>query len=359
MSAAIASGVAPVAEITTGLELLPALGFSDEVIQQLRSAAEDANTGSSDAPLKAALEVVGAFPLTLHRNATLGIPQETTARTLRDLERRMLEYRQLHGTWGFDRFAWMQNHLAGSLFEIGRLQFMFGSWRESFEVYQEPETRETWALANEGLVCDKQGLPRSEVIDSAFRTVREITVNGLVGHTADPRTGAISPLPLRLPASSQLAAASRDTVLHVHIPSGPGFTAAACAQSLREARLFFTRYYPDTEFKAICCRTWLLDPALREIMPAESNMLGLGRLFRLLTVPGANARQHLERIFGSEVDWRTCVPQTRLQKAAQEFLARGGEFHLTSGYLLWDDPQLIRKENEDHREDFQSSGVFV
>jgi len=326
VSAVFAS--APGTRHRPALELLPKLGFSSEVIEQLSAVSKSlpGEASASAAPaLEAALVIVEAFPSTLSRHANLGIPFEVTARTLRDLERRMREYREQHGKWGFDRFAWMQNHVAGSLFEIGRLQFISGQWREAYAVYRGRASGAVWAL------------PMEKASAGA---------DHISGHPADPLTGAISPTPVNLPPGSRLAATKGDAVLHVHIPSGPGFTATTCAQSLREARRFFTRYFPDAGFKAICCRTWLLDPALREIMPAKSNILGLGRLFRLLPVPGADDRQHLERIFGSEVDWKTCVPQTQLQKAAQDFLARGGKFHLTAGYLLWDDPHLTGTKKE-------------
>lgn len=327
------------------MELLPALGFSAEVIQQLQMAAEFRNQASrplaTQGPLDSALEVIKAFPAAILRHANLGIPFAITAQTLRDLERRMREYRQNHGIWGFDRFAWMQNHLSGSLFEIGRLQFMPSRWRDDFDAYQSPQTGEVWALAKEGLPCDAKTLHREGRTDSPVLTIREKTSTEIKGHPANPITGQISPAPLNLPGNSILAATGGDATLNVHIPSGPGFTPAACSQSLQEARRFFGQYFPHTPFKAICCRTWLLDPALREIMPADSNLLGLGRLFHLLTVPGGTHQQHLERIFGSGADWKTFTPKTRLQTAAKKFLNQGGKFHLTSGFLLWNDARLL------------------
>ncbi len=330
MSAAAAAAGLASDQLMSGLELLPELGFSIEVIKQLRAAAAE-----PPGLLETALDVVEALPSAVRHHADLGIPFDVTARTLRDLDRRIHEYHERHGVWGFDRQKWMQNHLQGALFEIGRLQYVPGRWRESFDLYRGQEPQGVWAVADAGLWCDGAGRPTCENGD--FRTIKEECEGGVCGHLAEPYTGLVSRYPVSLPQWTR-AAGKGDTVLQVHIPSGPNFTPEACAESLREARQFFQRHFPEKSFRAISCRTWLLDPALRGILPKDSNISQFSRLFRPLVVAGADDAQHIERIFGLGADWKNLKPHTRLQKAAKDFLMQGGRFHLSSGFLLWDDP---------------------
>ena len=327
-----------------GMALLSDLGFSDEVIRQLREVSDGLNVlagpGTDVLPgaaegragtLADALRVVEGFPVVVQRNEVRGIPFEVTARTLRDLERRMREYRQREGKWGFDRLNWMQNHLRGELFEIGRLQFAPGGWRESFDVFVSRETGSVWPLAQAGLGCDADGRPGVE--NAVFQTIRK-DVGPVCGHPADVHSGLIRREWVVLP-DAERAVTRGDAVLHVHIPSGPNFTPQACASSLLEARRFFERHFPEFAFKAICCRTWLLDPAWQKILPSDSHISQFGRLFRPLVVPGADDAQHRERIFGLGVDWKNDPPKTRLQTLARDYLLGGGKFSLASGFVLW------------------------
>lgn len=53
----------------------------------------------------------------------LGIPQDIVAATLADLGRHVDINRRVFGTFGFETFGWLSLHFAGSLFQLGRLQF--------------------------------------------------------------------------------------------------------------------------------------------------------------------------------------------------------------------------------------------
>jgi len=83
-------------------------------------------------PLWGALSVADAFPEVVAMYADREFPQAVTAGILRDLERRMREYRERNGVWGFNSLAWMRNHVTSLLFELGSLQFAPGKWRKIF-----------------------------------------------------------------------------------------------------------------------------------------------------------------------------------------------------------------------------------
>ena len=343
--------------LRAGLALLPGLGFSREATVQLAVAAEELiqepeefamflrfrsewPTRKVDAPefrcpLWGALAVVDAFPEVVATHAERGFPRAVTARTLRDLERRMREYRERNVEWGFNSLAWMRSHVTSSLFELGSLQFTPGKWREIFTVYRASRPSGMWAVAHQGIAFDTEGWPQET--SRAFVTTLRVEDGRICGHASDPSTGAISRAAAALPTSAREVVGSGDPVLHVHIPCGTSLTPDACLASLREARIFFDRHFPDIRFHAICCRTWLLDRALERVLPETSNILAFGRLFHPLAVANANGSQHIERIFGRGVDYHSFTPKTSLQASAQTFLANGGRFRLAAGFVLWED----------------------
>lgn len=53
----------------------------------------------------------------------LGVPDEVSWATLRDLGEKVGLHRRFHGIGGFDRQDWFTQHFRGSLYRLGRLQF--------------------------------------------------------------------------------------------------------------------------------------------------------------------------------------------------------------------------------------------
>ncbi len=281
-----------------------------------------------------ALAVVAAFPHLIASHKELNVPLEITAATARDLQRRMDDYQDRFGMPGFDRLMWMRHHVTSKLYEIGRLQYMQGKFIYPYRVYKETETPEGIPLAHGGMPCTPAGWPRDDA--NAFVTEFSVSPAKVIGHKTDEFSGAISAQQTVLPGDARLLLDDQSDVLHIHIPAGEKLRPEECVDSLQRAQIFFKTCYPKIPCKAFCCRTWMLDRALAEVLPAHSNILSFGQLFRPIAVKNATHDQHLERIFGTGVDWQTFVPQTSLQQAVISFLKQGGQFRLLAGYRLFD-----------------------
>lgn len=345
------------------VSLLQRLGFSSESIHVLERAARslESDTAAKEKlanfcaewpaalvsdhnfsnSLWLALAIVQAFPATIERQAARGFPFDVTADTLCDLQRKMSEYRDCHGQWGLDRLDWMRHHVTDGLFSVGRLQYQVRQYGGLFQIYRSGDDS-VHALADEGLSCSESGWPKDGADD--FRTILQNDDRGVLGHEACPQTGAIRKETVFLSAPVTPLLGDQDPVLIVHIPGGGNFTPETCRNSLRSARRFFDHHFHNLGLRAICCQTWLLDRALNHVLPPDSHIISFGRLFRPLAVNNANGVQHLQRIFGRDVDWRTFEPRTSLQREDRDYLSAGGTFRLTSGYILWDDPLLTDRE---------------
>ncbi|MFJ6168411.1 acyltransferase domain-containing protein [Micromonospora orduensis] len=69
--------------------------------------------------------------------------------------------------------------------------------------------------------------------------------------------------------------------LALHIPDAGPLTPDAIDASLDEARAFFPRHFPDERYEEFSCGSWLLDPQLREYLPADSNIVRFQQRFEL------------------------------------------------------------------------------
>jgi hypothetical protein len=50
-----------------------------------------------------------------------------------------------------------------------------------------------------------------------------------------------------------------------------------CGASFRKAMEFFPRHYPEFQYKAFCCHSWILDTWLQSALPPTANMPRLQR----------------------------------------------------------------------------------
>ena len=110
-------------------------------------------------------------------------------------------------------------------------------------------------------------------------------------------------------------------VLEVHIPAGEPLDAAAVAESLKQAPVFFRTYFRQ-EFALMRCHSWLLSPQLKNLLPQKSRILQFQNLF---TVYGEDLeRQAEERVFGYLADDPALYPEeTSLQRSLKHALLTG------------------------------------
>lgn len=122
-------------------------------------------------------------------------------------------------------------------------------------------------------------------------------------------------------------------VLNVHIQKGADLSPEKVAESFSLARAFFEKHFPEMQFEAFICFSWLLDPFLGKILPAESRIVQFGSFFEIIGQAKDN-NQAVERIFGKRWRKKSDFPQdTRLQKAALRHLE---EMQYSCG-IIWID----------------------
>lgn len=215
--------------------------------------------------------LLAALPYTRAYHRERGIPAEVSRRTLADLGRHIAVHRRRYGCAGVQSPGWLYHHFRGELYQLGRLQFERGR----------PGTRAGRALAEAGL---------------------------------DPEAPS----------------------LDLHIPDFHGpLTPAACDRSMALAREFFARHFPEERHAAVLCHSWLLDPQLREYLPADSNIVRFQERFRPAWEDGEEAdTEPVQFVFGDpDLPVEGLPRRTAVERAVGDHLRAGGHWYIGHGWF--------------------------
>jgi len=214
-------------------------------------------------------------PHVLAHHREHGVGRDVSRRTLADLGRHVAVHRRRYGVGGLVARHWIGLHFRGEIYQLGRLQFQ-----------------------------------RSTVLG---RVARDAGAAGLPYAPDDP-------------------------ALSLHIPSFHGpLDEAACDASLALAREFFPRHFPAEDYRVATCESWLLDPQLRDLLPARSNILRFQERFRVTAAapePDADDASTIGFVFGDPDLPVSALPRrTSLERAVHDHLRDGGHFHNRTGWF--------------------------
>ncbi|MGN0404515.1 MAG: acyltransferase domain-containing protein [Bariatricus sp.] len=117
-------------------------------------------------------------------------------------------------------------------------------------------------------------------------------------------------------------------VLNVHIPTGEKLDITECRKSFLQAEEFFGNSY-----EAYVCDSWLLAPALKEMLPETSNIIQFQNLFEIVNVH-YRFPQAEQRIFADVREDKENYPEdTVLQKRAKEYILSGKDIGIGVGFF--------------------------
>lgn len=142
----------------------------------------------------------------------------------------------------------------------------------------------------------------------------------------------INHMTMRLFKLGRLQFRMADDVLEVHIPKGESMTAERCEKSFAMSKLFFQKYFPDFEYEKYTCDSWLLDPTLKNLLDANSNIIKFQEMFdlRKTTVSDAILRYVFMRNTTRE-NLHEQTPVSSFAKKVYEYAMNGKEFYIGFG----------------------------
>lgn len=179
------------------------------------------------------------------------------------------------GRAGAMSFAWYQLGVDAKLFKTTRLQMEVGAKFVRDTYVFENACGKTVAMTN-GLRVHRSGyiLGCAGYTDEegAFDTTFEETEDAYIGY-AHTRHGRVESEKTVLKKSEwKKIIEPRDPVVSVHIPPGGNMTDELIEQSFNEAKEYLARYYPDFDYKAFVCGSWLMDEQLVDLLGEEKNI---------------------------------------------------------------------------------------
>lgn len=120
----------------------------------------------------------------------------------------------------------------------------------------------------------------------------------------------------------------------LHIPTGAHLIPEKIDESLAQARIFITRFFPNWKDAPMCCHSWLLSPALSALVASDSNIMRFQKRFQI-TPEKEQTREFLVWIYKNrDIPYEQLPENTHLQRILKQYLLDGGIFLEGRGILL-------------------------
>ena len=204
------------------------------------------------------------------------LPKEHIDYGMRHLEGMVRNYKtRNNGRSGAMSWEWYQLGVDARIYRIGRLEIeLCAKFTPNATVF-ESTSGEIIALANslrvhrDGYILGSAHF-RDE--DGAWETSLEEDELSYVGYPYI-RRGAVSKGRVKLPKNEwKKIIESGDPVVSLHIPAGGGFTDEAIDKCFVDSKAFLEKHFPDFDYKAFVCSSWLMDDMLIDMLGEEKNI---------------------------------------------------------------------------------------
>lgn len=281
-----------------------------------------------------ALAVLSFVPQTIRLLMEDGFSLETAVNSSLEVENELMEVAKNHGAPGFNAglVQWFCIYLRRDIIRIGRFNFERSrAFDGQIRVYEDNHGEEI-AFACDISINAHGGAVQEGETEAFFATFRE--EDGLLlGHrVVDGK--AQREITCLKKEDWTLRLKTGDPVLHMHIPAAEPFDPACIQQSYREGLRQLSQCWTDLNPKALVCKSWLMDPVLREFLPERSNILAFARPYTVFPSPG-NITSALDNVFGGvPEDYHDLPENTSLQRALKAHYLAGDCVRFTYAYRL-------------------------
>lgn len=100
------------------------------------------------------------------------------------------------------------------------------------------------------------------------------------------------------------------------------------------SQTFFSEHFPKYRYRIMTCRTWLLDPVLKNLLPASSRILNFQSDYQIINITHDD-KGFIIRVFKKRYDDYSLLPEnTTLQRNLKKLLLSGGDIGLATGIFV-------------------------
>lgn len=122
-------------------------------------------------------------------------------------------------------------------------------------------------------------------------------------------------------------------IISIHIPSDANLQKNIVAQSIKDFKDFCEIHFPDWINAKLYCESWLLSPALKELLDENSNILNFQELFTVESVD-YESNAVLDWVFPGNTEISDQLQEnTSLQRDMKKYLMQGKKIGWAKGVL--------------------------
>lgn len=268
------------------------------------------------------------------------LPEEQKLYAMRLFEDMVKTYKARNeGRAGAMSFIWYQLAIDAKLFKTSRLQIeLFAKFTSKAAVF-ENENGDSVALAVDVNVHRSGhilGCAGFEDEDGSFYADIVENDSSFIGH-AYGRYGLVSKEKVVLDKKIwKKTIEGGAPVVALHIPPGGGMTDELISRSFEETKELVARYFPDFEYKAFVCGSWLMDDQLCDILGEDKNISKFCARFQKVGRKSAG-RSVFSFVYllpnTSNVDYGSLPEDSTLERLLKKHYLDGKAIYENYGYI--------------------------
>lgn len=122
-------------------------------------------------------------------------------------------------------------------------------------------------------------------------------------------------------------------LISVHIPSDADLRKNSVEDSIKAFKEFCKEHFPEWESCSLYCESWLLSPALKDLLDDDSNIINFQKYFTIENVD-YESMAVLDWVFPGYTEISEQLPDsTSLQKSMKDYLMQGKKVGWAKGVM--------------------------
>lgn len=141
----------------------------------------------------------------------------------------------------------------------------------------------------------------------------------------------LKPSPADVPS---LGVKKGDNIVGIHVPGCEPLVYEKCVQSIKDAKAFIAKHFPEFEYRYMTINTWLLNPHMADLLGPNSNILKFATLFKIVAIDESD--NIIRFVFGNGAkreDLPNIEPKGRFQTELKAAALAGRVFYDCRGMI--------------------------
>lgn len=275
---------------------------------------------------------------TVRRFKERNVPDEIINKTLEQYEGVIsaFELRFGYPAYNGTYFGWMLLTVNNSILSIGRLQYEIRDFSGNLCAFKN-ENGDMVLLADKITVNeDGVGIKYAGLKNKNGELYCEVTETEEYYEGNIIKDGFVTRDKVKLSKENWKKVLSHgDMSISIHIPRGNSMKDEECLASYKEAKEIFGKCFPDIDFKAYFCHSWLLDPQLKKMLKPESNIMKFSERYMLYPYEESGNDDVFMFVFTGKYEKYEDLPETTsLERALKAHYLAGEFIYICGGILL-------------------------